>query len=180
MLVAGYCLVEVHAIIVTRDCGRSMIWLRIGRNGSNPFILCLILDPEFKNAIRFIQYFFQILYFFFTVGGFKNQFPDTLSNNVDAKNVSSPTDTLNNKKTTEKPTITHSKCLISKHTIKDFMNNQRDRINSNRVVIKTSNTRKLDSFVCNSSKQRTTRSGIVQSMATNGQRSIKSVSPRCF
>ncbi|CAH8440857.1 unnamed protein product [Schistosoma haematobium] len=110
----------------------------------------------------------------FTAGGFKNQFLDTLSNNVDAKNVSSPTDTLNNKKTTEKPTITHSKCLISKHTIKDFMNNQRDRINSNRVVIKTSNTRKLDSFVCNSSKQRTTCSGIVQSMATNGQRSIKS------
>ncbi|CAH8441958.1 unnamed protein product [Schistosoma margrebowiei] len=112
----------------------------------------------------------------FAAGGFKSQFPDTLSNNVDAENVSSPTDTLNNKKTTEKPTITHSKCLISKHTIKDCMDNQRDRINSNRVAIKTSNTRKLNSFVCNSSKQRTARSGIVQSMVTNGQRSIKSKS----
>ncbi|CAH8491253.1 unnamed protein product [Schistosoma rodhaini] len=107
-------------------------------------------------------------------GGLKSQFPDTLSNNVDAKNVSPPTDILNNKKTTEKPTITHSKYLTSEHTIKDCMNNQRDRIPSNRVVVKTSNTRKLDSFVCTSSKQKTTRSGIVQSMSTTGQRLIRS------
>ncbi|CAI2723085.1 unnamed protein product [Schistosoma spindalis] len=109
----------------------------------------------------------------FAAGGLKSQFPDTLSNNVDAKNVSSPTDNLNNKKTTEKPTLTYNKCLVSKNTIKDCMYNQCGRIHSNRVAVKTSNTKKLDSFVCNSSKQRTTRSGIVQSIATNGQRSIK-------
>ncbi|XP_018645916.1 hypothetical protein Smp_175860 [Schistosoma mansoni] len=107
-------------------------------------------------------------------GGLKSQSPDTLSNNVDAKNVSPPTDILNNKKTTVKPTITYSKCLPSEHTIKDCMDNQRDRISSNHVVVKTSNTKKLDSFVCTSSKQKTTRSGIVQSLSTTGQRSIRS------
>ncbi|KAK4473040.1 hypothetical protein MN116_004233 [Schistosoma mekongi] len=107
----------------------------------------------------------------------KCQLPNVSSNNVNSDDVSLAKDTLQNKALTSKPTNNHSKFSITKQKTKDSMTNHSNGLCTNHVV-KGSGTRKPDPSGCNSSKQRTTHSGIVRNTVSTGQKSVKCKYPK--